>query len=102
MPNKVFVNDTPLIKLDCVTDITNVVSGWIDFKNPGGTTGSWVATITNDPDTGNGRYLEYQTSGSDLGTEGGWKFQARVVFADGRTFRGGLVARTIHDEWEGG
>jgi hypothetical protein len=98
---KVYVGDTPLIKVDCVTDITTVSGSQIMYKKPvSGTTGGWVATVASDPNTNKGRYLEYQSQVSDLDEAGDWKFQAYVVFNDGTRFYGETATQRVHALFE--
>lgn len=96
---KIYIGDTPLIRVDCVTDITAVSGQLIKYKKPvSGDTGSWPATIASDPNTGKGRYLEYNgLTTSDLDEAGDWKFQAFVTFSGGATFHGETATQTIFD-----
>ena len=94
---KIYVEDTPTIKVDCVTDITTVSGQLIKYKKPSGVTGSWVATITNDANTGLGRYLEYDgLTITDLDEEGDWKFQAYVAFSGGGAFHGETTTQHVY------
>jgi hypothetical protein len=98
---KVYVGDTPLIKVDCVTDITTISGAQINYKKPvSATTGNWTATVASDPNTNKGRYLEYQSGVSDLDEAGDWKFQAYVVFTDGTRFFGETATQRVHALFE--
>lgn len=79
MADKYYVGDTPLVKLDCVSNITGATNTRIYYKKPDGTSSYWDANILNDPDTGYGRYLTYQITNSgiiELDQAGDWKFQS--------------------------
>ena len=96
---KVYVGDTPLIKADCVTDITNITVAQIKYQKPSGTTGYWEVTLPTgliiDPNSGLGRYIQYQVQPDDFDESGTWKFQAYVVFSVGTTFHGNIATQTI-------
>ena len=81
MANKYYVGDTPLIRLDCVSNITGAINPRIHYKKPDGTSGFWSASIENDDETGFGRYVYYQVpSGINvLDQAGDWKFQAHMT-----------------------
>lgn len=94
---KIYVGDTPLVKVDCVTDITLVSGQLIKYKKPGGSTGSWPATVASDPNTSKGRYLEYTVSAVTILDESGdWKFQAYVAFSGGGEFHGETATQHIY------
>lgn len=98
---KVYVGDTPLIKVDCVTNITTISGGQINYKKPvSGSTGYWTAIVASDPNTNLGRYLEYQAQIDDLDEAGDWKFQAYVVFNDGTRFFGETATQRVYDLFE--
>jgi hypothetical protein len=80
MADKYYVADTPLVRLDCVSNITGATDPRIYYKKPDGTSGFWVATIENDPVTGFGRYVIYQIpNGTVLDQSGDWKFQSHMT-----------------------
>ena len=81
MADKYYVGDTPLIRLDCVSDITGAINPRIHYKKPDGSSGFWVANIENDEDTGLGRFVTYQVpSGiAVLDIAGDWKFQSHMT-----------------------
>ena len=98
---KVYVGDTPLIRADCVTDITTISGGQINYKKPtSGDTGYWIATVASDPNTGLGRYLEYQGQINDLDEDGDWRFQAYIVFSGGKRFFGETATQRVHALFE--
>lgn len=98
---KVYVGDTPLIRADCVTDITTISGAQINYKKPtSDTTGYWEATVASDPNTSLGRYLEYQAQIGDLDEDGDWRFQAYVVFNDGSRFYGETATQRVHALFE--
>jgi len=68
-----YIGDTPLIKLDCVNDISGATSPKIHYKKPDGTIGSWTATVVSD------RYLQYQITTGQLDQAGKWLFQAGLT-----------------------
>lgn len=97
--NKVYVGDTPLIKVDCISDISLATNTKIHYLKPDGTTsGYWTAAITNDTNTGLGRYLQYQTLATDLDIAGTWKFQAYLTIS-GWVGHGETATKTIHNLW---
>ena len=70
---KIYIGDIPLIKTDCVSNITGATNTQIKYQKPSGTTGYWTATVVD------GRYLQYQTQTDDLDESGTWKFQAYLT-----------------------
>lgn len=70
---KIYIGDIPLIKVDCVSNITGATSTKIKYQKPDGTTGDWTADVVS------GRYLQYQTLSNDLDQAGTWKFQAYLT-----------------------
>jgi len=98
MEYKVYVGDTPLIKVDCVADLDTASGVFIKYKKPvSGTTGSWTGTVTNDVNSGKGRYVEYQAQVTDLDEPGDWRFQSYIVFNDGTRFYGETARQTVFD-----
>jgi hypothetical protein len=76
MADKYYVGDTPLVKLDCVSDITGATSTRIYYKKPDGTAGFWVASVLDN------RYLTYQIPDNTvLDQAGDWKFQSYMTVA---------------------
>jgi hypothetical protein len=96
--NKVYVGDTPLIKVDCISDISIATGPKIHYLKPDGVSGYWNASITNDPNTGKGRYLQYQTLATDLNLAGVWKFQANLTIS-GWVGHGETATKTIFALW---
>ena len=93
--NKYYVGDTPLIKVDCVTNITNATVTKIRYIKPSGATDLWTAdSVESDPHTGDGRYLLYQTNNSDIDEAGTWKFHAYVEFT-GNKHHGEVATQEI-------
>lgn len=74
MADKFYVGDTPLVKLDCVSDITGATNTRIYYKKPDGTTAYWAASILDN------RYLTYQIPDDTvLDQAGDWKFQSYMT-----------------------
>lgn len=96
---KVYIGDTPLIEADCVTNISNITLAQIKYQKPSGATSLWAVTLPSglvaDPNSGLGRYLQYQAQTGDLDESGIWKFQAYVTFSGGAAFHGETSTQTI-------
>jgi len=90
---KIYINDIPLIKVDCVSDIAGATGTTITYKKPSGATGSWVATIVDN------RYLQYQAQAGDLDEAGTWKFQASLTLG-GWIGHGETATQTIYALFE--
>ena len=76
MADKFYVGDTPLVKLDCVSDITGATDTRIYYKKPDGTAAYWDADILDN------QYLTYQVTNSgiiELDQAGDWKFQSYMT-----------------------
>jgi hypothetical protein len=86
---KIYIGDIPLIKVDCVSDITGATSTQINYQKPSGATGYWAATVVD------GRYLQYQTQTNDLDEAGTWKFQAYLTLG-GWIGHGETATQTIY------
>lgn len=67
-----YLGDTPLIKINCLYDISNASVFEIKFKKPNDETGKWVGTLSGT------QYIEYQTVVGDLDVVGTWTLQAFV------------------------
>lgn len=91
---KFYVDDDPLIRIDCVNDISAASNPKILYEKPDGTSGSWIATIVNV------RYLEYQTVEEDLDQEGLWLFHSSVTFGSNEKV-GNLTSIRIHARFAG-
>lgn len=96
--NKIYVGDNPLVKLDCVSDITGASGTLIKYRKPSGIENEWAATITNDTETGLGRYLTYQTIVTDLDESGDWRFQAFLTVS-GWIGRGETAIKRIYSKF---
>lgn len=94
---KIYINDIPLIKADCISDKTSSIEGatstTITYQKPSGTTGSWPATVVD------GRYLQYQTVAGDIDEAGTWKFQAYLTLG-GWIGHGETATQTIYALFE--
>lgn len=102
MTDKFYVGDTPLIKVDCVSNITGATGTKIYYKKPDGTSAFWDANIVNDPDTGLGRYLTYQVTNSgliELDQKGDWKFQSYMSVGNW-TGLGETAIQTIYEAFK--
>ena len=73
-----YVGDTPLIKIDCLYDISAASLFEIHYKKPDGVIGKWVGDLSGT------QYIEYQTVSdegegtTDLDVVGIWLIQAFV------------------------
>ncbi len=94
---KIYINDIPLIKVDCISDKTPSIEGatstQINYKKPSGATGYWTATVVD------GRYLQYQVQTNDLDESGTWKFQAYLTLG-GWIGHGETATQTIYALFE--
>ena len=91
---KFYVDDDPLIRVDCVNSLSGAANPKILYQKPGGTEGSWTANIVGN------RYLEYQTADDDLDEEGVWLFHSSGTFG-GKEKVGNLTSVRIHARFEG-
>ncbi len=92
---KFYVDDDPLIRIDCgIGNLVGASTPKILYQKPDGTEGFWVATIAND------RYLEYQTIEDDLDQEGVWLLHAFVMFGI-KEKTGNLTSVRVHSRFEG-
>lgn len=92
---KFYVEDDPLIRIDCVNSLSGAASPKILYQKPDGITeGSWIANIVGD------RYLEYQTVDDDIDQEGIWLLHSSVTFG-GKEKVGNLTSVRIHARFEG-
>lgn len=89
-----YVDDDPLIRIDCINSLAGAANPKILYQKPDGTEGSWVANIIS------GRYLEYQTIEEDINQEGTWLFHASVTFG-GKEKVGNLTSVRIRSRFEG-
>lgn len=96
--NKVYVGDNPLIKIDCISDISIATGPKIHYLKPSGASGYWTGSIAVDLNTGKGRYIQYQTLVTDLDVAGIWKFQAYLTIS-GWIGHGETTTKTIHSLW---
>lgn len=86
---KIYVGDIPLIKVDCVSDITGATSLQIKYQKPSGITGYWTPIVVD------GRYLQYQAQTNDLDESGTWKFQAYLTLG-GWIGHGETATQTVY------
>jgi hypothetical protein len=91
---KFYVDDDPLIRVDCINSLSGAASPKILYQKPDGTEGSWIANIVSD------RYLEYQTKEDDIDQEGMWLFHSSVTFG-GNEKVGNLTSVRIRARFEG-
>jgi hypothetical protein len=91
---KFYVDDDPLIRVDCINSLSGAASPKILYQKPDGTEGSWTANIVSD------RYLEYQTKEDDIDQEGMWLFHSSVTFG-GNEKVGNLTSVRIRARFEG-
>ena len=71
---KFYVDDDPLIRIDCVNSLSGAGNPKILYQKPDGTEGSWTAEVVDD------HYLEYQTVEDDIDQAGIWFFHSSVTF----------------------
>jgi len=94
MTSKFYVGDTPLIKLDCVSDISTASGVLIKYRKPDGVTGEWNGTVVDN------RYVTYQIPNvTVLDQAGDWKFQA-FMHVGQWIGHGETDAQTIHERFK--
>ena len=57
---------------------TSILSAAIDYVNPNGVSGRWIASAVSGQ-----QQIEYLVQSTDMAVEGQWKIQAWVVTVDG-------------------
>lgn len=60
------------IQMDTDVDVSTATSSKINYTKPGGTTGSWTASV-------NGQNIEYEVQPGDLDETGVWLFQGEAT-----------------------
>jgi hypothetical protein len=85
-----YLGDTPLIKIYCVNDISGGSAFKIKYQKPDGTSGEWTGNLSGT------RYIEYQTTLTDLNIAGTWVIQAFVDWGDIEK-HGNSVSFKVHD-----
>jgi len=91
---KFYVDDDPLIRIDCINSLLGATNPKILYQKPDGTEGSWIASIEDE------YYLEYQTVEDDLDQEGIWFFHASVTFGTAEKV-GNLTSIEIYARFKG-
>lgn len=95
---KIYTNQTNLsLTFATGVDITGACSTMARFKTPGGTKGSWTATILV---AGSGTLSYKITTATSLatGSVGTWAFWPFVTFSDGRNAAGETFFANIYNE----
>ncbi len=92
MPEKqlFYVGDTPLIKINCLYDISEASTFEIKYKKPDGSDGKWTGNLSGTD------YIEYQTSSTDLDVAGTWILQAFVDWGSVEKY-GNAVTFKVHE-----
>jgi len=83
--------DSLRIKLTTSVDITGATVKKIYYKKPGGTIGSWDATV----DVIATGVIYYDVVSGDIDESGQWEFWAYITFSDGRSAPGQAITRII-------
>ena len=81
---KIYVGQSALtIRLDTQTNLTGVTEPKINYTKPGGTSGSWVASVTGI----NSTILSYNVADvNQLDEAGTWILWASAIFDIGTTY----------------
>ena len=82
------------IQITTGIDLSAATATAIKYKSPTGTTGQWVATIS---DAANG-VIYYDLTSAELSTKGKWLFWAYVTFAGPLYAPGDPVAVIVSEE----
>ena len=92
---KIFKGQSALrITLKTFTDLEDVLSAVVKYRNPDGKTGEFPAAVG---DTAKG-VIFYEVIEGDIDVSGWWSFWAFVTFADGRTAAGEVAKVYIWTE----
>lgn len=75
------------LRLDTKIDLTGATYAGIDYRKPGGTTGSWEGAAE-------GTVVVYEVQAGDLSEVGEWQLQAKTVI-DGKTAKGEIQKLSI-------
>lgn len=87
-----YVGDTPLIKIDCVNDISDGGIFEIRYRKPDGSESKWIGNLSGT------RYIEYQTLLTDLDMAGTWLLQAFVDWGVIEKY-GNTIRLKIHEKF---
>jgi len=74
---KTYVGDTPVIVLDCKTDISTASALAIEVRKPNGTEVIWPASLSGST------AVQYETATDTLDMPGIWLMQAHVTIGAG-------------------
>lgn len=92
MAGKIYVDDTPRIELDLLTDLSTSTVQNILYKKPDGTEGTWTADIEYTK-------LYYQSVAGDIDQAGKWLLQAYVELPFW-TGKSETVFMIISEDWK--
>lgn len=96
---KVYVDDTPQLRVDTGIDLTDIdtSSAILKILKPNGVKVNKTATVTTTPNDG---ILIYQCVAGDLPVEGIYKVQAHVTFLIGvKSFTGETAQFKVYNAW---
>lgn len=88
---KFYLQDTPLIRLNCGTSITTAEIKRILYWKPDGVSGYWNAAIYGTD------YVQYQADVTNLDVKGGWKFASFVALSGGIQYTGETAEQQIFE-----
>lgn len=91
---KIYAGQDVKVRLTVGQDITGASVKKIKYRKPGGTEGSWNATVE---DAENG-IIYYDVQDEDIDESGVWTFWAYITFADGRSAPGESITRNFYRE----
>ena len=88
---KYYVGDTPLLRVDCVNDISDAAASRILYWKPDGVSGHFNSSAYTST------VLQYQiTDATVLDMPGAWKFAGFVALAGGLEYTGEVFEQQIH------